>query len=115
MRYKTLFRLLIKALGVWFLAEGLVSLVSAVGQAIGVYTSRGASMPEWWLWVGFLKPLAQIGIGTYLFYGGRWFVDRAIPGNKPYCHECGYELTHVSSNRCPECGTEFRAPGPDDS
>ena len=47
--------------------------------------------------------------GLYLFFGGKWIVNKAIPSNRPYCHECGYELTHARSNVCPECGTEFKA------
>jgi hypothetical protein len=46
-------------------------------------------------------------IGLYLFFGGKWIVNRAIPGNRPYCQECGYELTRTQSDRCPECGTSF--------
>jgi uncharacterized paraquat-inducible protein A len=50
--------------------------------------------------------------GLYLFFGGKWIVNKAIPSNRPYCHECGYELTHARSNVCPECGTEFKPSKP---
>ncbi len=29
----------------------------------------------------------------------------AIPGNRPYCDECGYDLTRAGAAACPECGT----------
>ena len=44
----------------------------------------------------------------YLFFGGKWIADKAIPGNRPYCHECGYDLTNAVGNVCTECGTPFR-------
>jgi predicted amidophosphoribosyltransferase len=46
--------------------------------------------------------------GLYLFFGGKWIVDLAIPGNRPYCQECGYDLTGAHRDRCPECDTPFR-------
>ncbi|MGB7157408.1 MAG: hypothetical protein WBD40_05045 [Tepidisphaeraceae bacterium] len=34
---------------------------------------------------------------------------KAIPGNRPYCHECGYDLTNAVGHVCVECGTPFKA------
>ena len=36
--------------------------------------------------------------------------DKAIPGNRNYCHECGYDLTGAVGHICVECGTPFKAP-----
>ena len=56
-----------------------------------------------------LGPVVQIAVGLYLFFDGRWVADKAIPGNHPYCHECGYDLTGAAGNICAECGTPFKA------
>ena len=43
----------------------------------------------------------------YLFFRGGWISDLAFPGDRPYCQECGYDLTGNASGRCPECGTDW--------
>jgi hypothetical protein len=45
----------------------------------------------------------------YLLIGGKWIADFAIPSNRPYCPNCGYDLSHYSGERCPECGVTWPA------
>ncbi len=113
MRHKTLFRMLIKAIGVWIFVMGISDAMrNAAGiiaaWAYGSGTLRFPEFPLMYIPVQFLSSLTQMALGLYLFFGGKWLVDRAIPGNRPYCPECGYDLTGAARNRCPECDTPFR-------
>jgi len=118
MKYKTLFRLLLKAVGVLIFARGLHMFLQQGFGIVYALASQSMGLPSLWWVVGTLVAAAvQLVIGLYLFFGGKWVVDKAIPGNRPYCHECGYDLTGLQRNRCPECDTPFkpedvRPPGP---
>lgn len=106
MKYKTLFRLLVKAIGVYCMAVGAAQLINGIGHMVWSLMDpavAGGSIS----WV-VLYSAGSFVVGLYLFFGGKWIVDRAIPSNRPYCGECGYELSHAASDRCPECGTRFR-------
>ena len=108
MKYKTLCRLLVKLLGVYFLGLGVTSIWRGVIQFVE-YFQQGLSSMRWELWGSLiLYPIADIGVGLYLFTGGKWVVDKLIPSNRPYCHECGYDLTGSVGNICVECGTPFK-------
>ena len=113
MRYKTLFRVMLKLLGVWLTANGLVSLVSTISNWAAMSLVRmgaGSVSYTYPYWTGLLGSAVSTSIGLYLFFGGKRIVDLAIPGNRPYCHECGYDLTGAAGNICNECWTPFRAP-----
>ena len=100
MRYKTLFRVLLKVLGVWLVIEGLSTMTIFAVQVVG-FIKEG--LPPNLLLVAPL--VLQLIAGLYLFFGGRWIADKAIPSNRPYCHECGYDLSTSARDKCPECGT----------
>ena len=110
MKYKTLFRVLLKLIGVWVIVEGLSGVFGQIAYFTYVVTNPAARMPEqWWFHViNMLAPVLQLATGLYLFLGGKWIADKAIPGNRPYCHECGYDLTNAAGNLCSECGTPFK-------
>ena len=106
MKYKTLFRVLLKAVGVLLFVQGCFYLMNYGGSLL-VYLAQGMGPPMGWMIGGLIGAILQMAIGLYLFFGGKWVVDKAIPGNRPYCHECGYDLTGLQRNRCPECDTPF--------
>src|SRR5262245_16079996 len=107
MRYKTLFRVLLKLLGVYFVITGLAQFVTTL-EVLRQLLSRGAPGTISWQATNLIGPGIEMLCGTYLFFWGRRLVDLAVPANRPYCPECGYELTGATGDVCPECGTERR-------
>jgi hypothetical protein len=113
MRYKTFFRVILKAIGVYLVVQGLtmnwMGPIQAVWQLVAstFWPSLVAApfQDQWVYYIGsLLTAAAQIAIGLYFFLGGEWIVNMAIPSNRPYCVECGYDLSQTSGERCPECG-----------
>jgi hypothetical protein len=114
MKYKTAFRLALRAIAILIIAQSLPeSIVTIVSLVVSGFT--GSSVPSpgggYLIWVLRSSFVAIIGlvIGLYLFFGGDWIVNRVIPSNRPYGHECAYELTGLpAESNCPECGTPYR-------
>ena len=56
------------------------------------------------------------GIGSYLIGAAvAWAVLPRLPTPKPpheQCEKCGYALSGLKDNRCPECGHTFESPKP---
>jgi hypothetical protein len=114
MKYKTVFRLILKATGVFLFFSGVSTAVMYLAFTVMYFIpGMSGSIGPWpYFMMQFLAPLLQIVAGAYLFFGGKWIADLAIPSNRPYCHECGYELTGAVGHVCTECGTPFKAPEP---
>jgi len=123
MRHKTAVRLALKVLGVFLIARGLAGLGSAAVYLAGLvlellfegvgFGSGAIGLARTWAIAPAVESGLEVLFGLYLFYGGRRIVDRIIPSNRPYCAECGYELTGLPpEGLCPECGVPFRRPAP---
>src|SRR5437868_8549201 len=100
MRYKTLFRLMLKLLGVYCFLIGIGSLISL---ATTIATIRRGGV-GWTVEQGLMSaayPVFYLLSGAYLFFGGRWLADHAIPSNRSYCPECGYDVTGSETRICP--------------
>ena len=114
MRYKSLFRVLVKVISVYLIAAGAASVMTVIGQisvfelAVPRMTAHSYTSNEDY-WSIFLRHgvpgLTQIIVGIALFWLTNWIANFAIPGNRVYCSECEYDLTHVFGAKCPECGT----------
>jgi hypothetical protein len=77
---------------------------------MAIFPSGGVNFGPWqYMLTQLFAPLLQLAAGLYLFFGGKWVADKAIPSNRPYCHECGYDLTGAVGNICAECGTPFKS------
>ncbi len=116
MKHKTWFRLVLKAIGVLligFALPGVATLLSKAGYHTmyrDPFAVRGVSAPDWFYWqflASHVRDLVQLGLGLYLLFGGRWIADLAIPSNRPYCPECGYDISEATGKCCPECGVEI--------
>jgi hypothetical protein len=112
MKHKAWFRLLLKAIGVLSIVLSLPEFVAASIGFVSEGIQSGFAQFEFIeLLVSILyyvgKPAIGIGIGLYLIFGGAWLVNLCIPSNRPYCPECGYDLSESSHDRCPECGVNI--------
>jgi hypothetical protein len=106
MKYKTAFRLALRAVGVLVVAQSLPGLVvMLVTLALSVNDIGYISTENRWFLTACAQPILSVAVGLYLFFRAEWIVNLAIPSNRPYCPECGYELTGNVSGVCPECGT----------
>ena len=107
MKYKTAARLALKFLGVFLIASAISSLIESGIWALFAFVTGNLTLG--WYFGSSIGAVAQILIGLYLLFGGKWIVDRVIPSNRPYCHECAYVLTGLAPEGvCPECGTPYR-------
>ena len=115
MKHKTWFRLVMKAIGVLLICLSLPDLMRAGVQLASTLLSDPGSGPwppgGWWWWLGAwgVGPALQLALGLYLVLGGKWIVDTVIPSNRPYCPECGYDVSKATASDCPECGSQLPA------
>jgi hypothetical protein len=104
MKHKTWFRLVIKAIGVLLLGFSIPEIVQVMSYFLLVdWPSTGTFVSYNWIY-GIIAPSLQTAIGAYLLIDGRWIIDKSIPSNRPYCPECGYDLSQSRGEKCPECG-----------
>jgi hypothetical protein len=115
MKHKTWFRLVLKAIGVLLVGLALPDVTTLIlmiadhlfhwsqmtGGGAAPLASRFRTST---VVLQSLPYLVQAAFGLYLFFGGTWVVNKVIPSNKPYCPDCGYDLSRRTTDRCPECG-----------
>ena len=114
MKHKTWFRLVLKAIGVLLVGSALPNFIETWFSAVWwIVEPTGTYLQNYPQWLLMVKPAAvtcQFVLGLYLFFGGHWVINKCIPSNRPYCPECGYDLSHNSPlTNCPECGVTLPA------
>jgi hypothetical protein len=111
----TWFTLLIRAIGILIVGVAISPSLAWVGYIIGALR-EGRNAPgigEFWSLsavFGAMATCAQLAYGLYLIFGARWLIVHCIGSLYGRCHACGYDLTGVVADRCPECGVPFPTP-----
>lgn len=120
MKHKTWFRLVIKAIGIYLICQSIPNVISQASAIIlqvnqfYLYSQPGWTLGQQMAWIvpQALQWVVSIAVGLYLVFGGSWIVNMCIPSNRPYCPECGYDLSKSSGANCPECGVALPASAP---
>lgn len=112
MRYKTMFRLLLKVVGVLVIVNHFPTLLYYLSAIIRATTDTASAGRGWGAGLGATMlgaiPIAlQYAAATYLFFDGGWVVSRVFRRNPPICSECGEDLTVAAQDICPFCGEPF--------
>lgn len=122
MKHKTWFRLVLKAIGILIIAEALPNAFQGVAWIVQVWmqTPRSArgllASPTWPMFLASpVGAAVQLLLGAYLLLGANWFVNLVIPSNRPYCPECGYDVSFSRRGSCPECGATLPHPASTDT
>jgi hypothetical protein len=129
MKHKTWFRLVLKAIGVLLIGWSIPAMVQTLIQLIqygDMFTfyapysmnsppTRSTAEIVWGIVLGSSPHLMMVAFGLYLFFGGKWIVNKAIPSNRAYCPECGYQIANAESASCPECGVVLPRSGANES
>ena len=95
----------------WLVFPALVVVHAAV-----VLWSAGLDIPEpSRRIIGVVSVLAVAGAAFGLFLVFRRFIQRSLrrqlnENGVPTCVACGYDLSHLEPDRCPECGSAVQTP-----
>lgn len=116
MKHRAWFRLALKAIGVLLIGWSLSSVFLFIGMVYGLVTGS-AGLENYapsgsntvfesavWFALRVVQFLSSAMVGVYLVFGGKWLLNTIIPPDRPYCMECGYDLSHTHGAYCPECG-----------
>jgi hypothetical protein len=108
MQYRAPFRLALKAIGVLLICQGGPDVIERVAGYVTWYMLDAAVPATSMHWariaLHIAGPAIQTILGIYLLLGGEWVVRLVLPTATPHCGECGYDLTGLLGEQCPECG-----------
>ena len=104
---------MLKIVGVLLIGLSLPDLTQLAATIVQISQRQGVGLgglrTDFWISFGIQSfgYLFQFGLGIYLIAGGEWLVSKCIPSNRPYCPECGYDLSNSSTDWCAECGIDL--------
>ena len=111
MKYRTPFRLALKIVGLWMAVSAGLSvlpfLTIIISERLLGFQDIVEITRDNFASGTFVYLCGELGVGLYLFFGGEWVVNLAIPRDRRYCRECGCELNTAASTACLDCGTPF--------
>ena len=118
MKHKSWFRLVLKAIGIVLIGLGIPEILRHGTQYVRWYFMAAAGrgsvppwMPTWFDALLVLLPgLVQVALGLVVLLRTHWIADWIIPSNRPYCPECGYDLSMNDGEHCTECGVRLPEP-----
>ena len=107
LRRRHLVRILVRLAIVAFVIIALAPLVYGFVQQVPYNWSNFMSRP-----IYTFRDELQYGtmfgvVALALWYLEGRLVRWIVPMPRPECPQCGYLLRHLTTTRCPECGTEF--------
>lgn len=108
MRSKELFRVFVRAIGLWVIASYIPSLLWSISAEVNAvaFAATDAFYFKDWLWTfasNQIPTLVAIGVGVYLLLGGESVVKLAYGGAR--CETCGRRRKAEDAAGCPECGS----------
>jgi len=87
-----------RAAGWLIITSVFMGLISLLGPGFGPPQSSS----------GHAIQVVLVAIPSLLAGVCGWLDKTSLAGVENVCTHCGYPLSGIQSNRCPECGTEFR-------
>ena len=102
------FKLIVRAIGIFLLAQAIPRLLDVFRWAIDFWLYDQTDM---FSTRGFVSQLVlagvDVGIALYLLVRGKRLIDFCMRDLRDRCPRCGYPAAGVAGSVCPECGTAF--------
>ena len=98
--------------GLWwlFVALGVWPVISLVARQLGIMLlavrAGPSSVPSYSLGIGIAVAVVSMALQIVAGVKLARTAERPLPA-EPLCPGCGYNLTGLPDNCCPECGTQF--------
>lgn len=109
-RESTLFRIVVKGLGLYFVVYGIGSFLGTMANVLVTVsmmkdTPTDFARENLYRTIGYLlTPIFHVAVGSALLFAGRFVAGWFVSSKGRICLACGGEL-RGATGACPECGT----------